>query len=1361
MSNRPSQVTAACYAQSADGRWHFSYPLGNAPIQTQQLTGAASSVSSSVANIQVGAGFTGAATTISTARASLHTIGAPVPLVGAATAGVYSSGSLATGFTISTATPLPQATTGSAYSQTFASVNGVGTVTWVGSGLPTGLTLSGATLSGTLSTPGTFTFTISATDSSGGGTAPTITNYIDSGGFPSPGSQPSSNGNPAFLVTTSPVLLSPGDSVLGFITAANYGGAHSQGTVTDTEGNSYANKVALIGTPNAQGGSINQTQETDLMWCPSVIGDTTTANKWTQSYGSSGDRDYQESYFLRMQNVGTLVGATGQKMGDVGGTTGIAPGTNNVTPGTAITVTQAQCPCYLIAMAFNISELGTNTYTPTVGTNMPGAAVTTNNIWSFGEAHPNVCFVVRQITTAGTYLASFNNASNASEWFHCIQAIVSGATTGNNSTNKVFSLTAVSATNSSTYDGTIAVGSGVNKTLYVNGSGNPVFIRGVNLSGLETSCAQGYAPWYNNVPSMANIVKAFPGMNAIRLPLNAASFLGLTCLTVNSAGNGWVSTTGASADPYGNYVSYVDSIIADAQANHCYVFIDEHWSAPQFTFNGVTGYAMPLSQGPFTTTAMSRAFWAKIFGRYGTGVTPQPGISNYGIVFELFNEPFLDQFTGESLTAALYGQMLNGGTLSSWKDNGRTSDVAQSWTTVGYQTLCNDARTANANNVLACGGPGYSSSMSGAASYLPKDSLSPPQIVQTWHPYPTGTYPYSDGDVYGQCYPDPNNGTSAFDTYALNVISSGIPVCITEDGGEYGPNATSGEPHIAFMSNLAKTKGFAGYIIWEAWAPVASTDNGTNNALTTSNTPTQGEGAVFLTFLNSFSASATAPGAPTNVAATPGDKQATVTWNAPASNGGSAITKYTVTPSPNGTAVTSTGLSATVTSLTDGTAYTFTVTATNAAGTGVASSPSSPVTPAAVASLLMYNNGAFGPVWGSGSQDLSYSGTFNYNNTTNLYSGTQYNLSISGQYAGLQHATAWPPYYQGGTNGFDVSSATVLVMDIYCPDSGSNFGLGAHYTRGDENVGADIATCTGIGSLRSVPGVTLNVGWNIGVRIPLQWFGYSGNYNSYKWGLQQQESSSNLNNIKYLVGAQSWIYRGNPNLEAGWTDTSTNLTANYKFLPQTLNGGNNGLFAVNNPPTPASNFYGSISGTTLTVNTASSAGPILAGQTLYYNGASGNCHIVSGSGSTWTLDTNLGTIGNEQMFTILDQKNVPAVQVKMTAANAAWKVSYSAGFSLTPYNSFSFGALPTKTGNNWKVQCYNTAGVAIGTAVSANQSAYCVNDSGISTQSYTMFMIPLSALGVVGQTIGSIAIIDTSGNATNTASFSAVGFFAI
>ena len=155
------------------------------------------------------------------------------------------------------------------------------------------------------------------------------------------------------------------------------------------------------------------------------------------------------------------------------------------------------------------------------------------------------------------------------------------------------------------------------------------------------------------------------------------------------------------------------------------------------------------------------------------------------------------------------------------------------------------------------------------------------------------------------------------------------------------------------------------------------------------------------------------PGAPTGVVGVRGDGAVTVSWTAPVSNGGSAITGYTVTPfigtvAQSVTTVTGSppATSVTVTGLTNGTAYTFKVAATNAVGTGALSKASAAVTPARAPDAPT----GVSAVAGSGSATVSWTAPANGGSVITKYTVVPYigsTAQTAGRSPGRRRRRVW------------------------------------------------------------------------------------------------------------------------------------------------------------------------------------------------------------------------------------------------------------------------------------------------------------------------------------------------------------------
>ncbi len=242
----------------------------------------------------------------------------------------------------------------------------------------------------------------------------------------------------------------------------------------------------------------------------------------------------------------------------------------------------------------------------------------------------------------------------------------------------------------------------------------------------------------------------------------------------------------------------------------------------------------------------------------------------------------------------------------------------------------------------------------------------------------------------------------------------------------------------------------------------------------------------------------TVPGAPGGLAATAGNGQVSLTWTAPASDGGAQITSYNVyqgtTQNVGGKPVASpAGTSVTVKNLANGSTYYFKVTAVNTAGEGPASgavsaAPASPVTnPGAPTGLTATaGNGRVALSWSAPAADggAAISGYLIYRGTSpggeshvpvngTLIQGTSYTVT------GLANGTAYyftvaavnAAKHQGSASG--QASATPVSTTGPATTGPATTPTSAHPTRGTAAPGAPGAP-TGLTATAGDAQVTLS-----------------------------------------------------------------------------------------------------------------------------------------------------------------------------------------------------------------------------------------------------------------------------------------------
>ncbi len=164
------------------------------------------------------------------------------------------------------------------------------------------------------------------------------------------------------------------------------------------------------------------------------------------------------------------------------------------------------------------------------------------------------------------------------------------------------------------------------------------------------------------------------------------------------------------------------------------------------------------------------------------------------------------------------------------------------------------------------------------------------------------------------------------------------------------PADNGGDPIVGYSATCVATTGGAPVSASDVGSPIFVSPLVNGTSYTCSVTATNGVGQGEASAASNTVTPATVPGAPVLVGATAANASISVSFNSPASNGGSQFTTFTATcDSSNGGVEGSKSAlfirPLVVTGLTNGATYTCSVTATNGVGTGPASASSSAVIP--------------------------------------------------------------------------------------------------------------------------------------------------------------------------------------------------------------------------------------------------------------------------------------------------------------------------------------------------------------------------------------------------------------------------------
>ncbi|MBC9719344.1 cellulose binding domain-containing protein [Streptomyces sp. TRM66268-LWL] len=232
----------------------------------------------------------------------------------------------------------------------------------------------------------------------------------------------------------------------------------------------------------------------------------------------------------------------------------------------------------------------------------------------------------------------------------------------------------------------------------VDAAGATRRILGVNRSGAEFMCVQGYGIFDGPVDDASVKAIADWKANAVRIPLNEECWLGLDNIKPEYGG--------------AHYRDAIKELVTRVKTHGMTPILEMHWSYGQYTGNSAGCSDVHAScQKPMPDAQYAPAFWTSVATAYKDDRT---------VVFDLFNEPYPDRATPTLQQA-----------WACWKDGGTCPGIG--YEVAGMQDLVDAVRATGARNVILAGGLAYSNDLGQWLAHKPVDPAG--NLAAAWHVY--------------------------------------------------------------------------------------------------------------------------------------------------------------------------------------------------------------------------------------------------------------------------------------------------------------------------------------------------------------------------------------------------------------------------------------------------------------------------------------------------------------------------------------------------------------------------------------------------------------------------------------------------